>query len=125
MIHIHITSWVLALVFFAISYYFYKSDNQRTAKIIHMITRLTYLLILYSGGDLLISYIQSGTFGEFAAETIVKVAAGLWVIACLEIILIRFAKGKPIKGFFIQLSVALVLVIALGFGRLPWGLLPL
>ncbi|WP_182200061.1 YisL family protein [Paraliobacillus salinarum] len=124
MIHLHITSWVLALILFAMSYYYYKVDKQKTAKITHMITRLSYLLILYSGGDLLVGYIQSGTFNSFAAETIIKVAAGLWVIACIELLLVRFAKGKPVKGFFVQLAVALVIVIALGFGRLPWGLLP-
>ncbi|CQR47008.1 hypothetical protein BN1058_01297 [Paraliobacillus sp. PM-2] len=125
MIHLHITSWVVALILFTISYYFYKANKHKKAKITHMITRLMYLLILYSGGDLLVGYVQSGTFSEFAAETVIKVAAGLWVIVCLELLLIRFVKGKPIKGFFVQLAVALAIVLALGFGRLPWGLLPL
>ncbi|MFB1050059.1 YisL family protein [Paraliobacillus sp. JSM ZJ581] len=125
MIHLHITSWVLALILFIISYYYYKVNKQKTAKITHMVIRLLYVLILYSGGDLLVGYIQSGTFNAFAAETIIKVVAGLWVIVCMELLLVRFAKSKPIKGFFVQLTVALVIVIALGFGRLPWGVLPL
>ncbi|GGM25170.1 UPF0344 protein YisL [Paraliobacillus quinghaiensis] len=125
MIHLHITSWVLALILFAVTYSLYKQDKQKPAKISHMITRVTYLLIIYSGGDLLYGYITSGTWDAYMAEMIVKIAAGLWVVACLEMLLVRYAKGKPIKGFFVQLIVALVIVLALGFGRLPWGLLPL
>lgn len=125
MIHLHITSWVLALILFAVAFSLYKSGKAKSAKIVHMITRITYLGILYSGGDLLVGYIRSGTFNAYAAETAVKVIAGFWVITCIELLLVRYAKGKPVRGFFIQLTVALVIVLALGFGRLPWGVLPL
>ncbi|WP_117170861.1 YisL family protein [Paraliobacillus sediminis] len=125
MIHLHITGWVLALILFAVTFSLYKNKKQKPAKVMHMITRLSYLLILYSGGDLFYNYIVSGTWNSYMAELIIKAAAGLWVIACLEILLVRYAKGKPTKGFMVQLAVSLIIVLALGFGRLPWGFLPL
>ncbi|WP_079709140.1 YisL family protein [Paraliobacillus ryukyuensis] len=124
MIHLHITSWALTLVLFVVAFNLYRADKHKAAKITHMITRLMYLLVLYSGGDLLVGYFQSGTFDAHPAATIVKVLAGLWVIACVEILLVRYAKGKPVVGFFVQLTVAVVLALVLGFGILPWGLLP-
>ncbi|WP_407271681.1 DUF1516 family protein [Radiobacillus sp. PE A8.2] len=115
--HLHITAWVLALILFVLSLIFYK-QGKKAGKILHMVLRLDYLLILYSGGALLTVYFDSGSQ---LGEVIVKSLAGVWVIACLEMILIKISKGKAIKSFGIQLAIALIIVIILGFGRLPLG----
>ncbi|UFU00532.1 YisL family protein [Radiobacillus kanasensis] len=119
--HLHITSWVLAIILLLVALSFYKKDNQKVGKILHMILRLDYLLILYSGGALLTGYFQTG---EMLPEVITKVLAGIWVIAAVEMVLTKTAKNKPVRGTWIQFAIALVLVLALGFGRLPLGLLP-
>ncbi|MDL4842875.1 YisL family protein [Aquibacillus rhizosphaerae] len=120
MVHLHITAWVLALILFFVARMFYKKGN-KAGKILHMILRLDYLLILYSGGSLFTEYL--GT--SFIPEVIVKSLAGIWVIASLEMILVKMTKDKPTKSFWIQLAISLVLVLVLGFGRLPGGLLPM
>lgn len=118
--HLHITSWVLALILFGVAIMLQKQGKAKPAKIMQMVLRVDYLLILYSGGSLLANYFN----GEMLIEAIIKGLAGLWVIAIMEMILIRRKKGKPVVGFWVQFGVAVLITIALGFGRLPLGLLP-
>ncbi|WP_226037688.1 YisL family protein [Aquibacillus saliphilus] len=120
MTHLHITSWVLAFILFVLALLFYKQGN-KAGKILHMVLRLDYLLILYTGGDLLMDYF---TANMMLGEVLVKSFAGLWLISMLEMILIKTKKEKPTKNLWIQLAIAFVIVLALGFGRLPMGILP-
>ncbi|WP_277678521.1 YisL family protein [Gracilibacillus dipsosauri] len=122
MTHLHITAWVLALILLVISYSMYKNGNNKVGKIIHMIVRLDYLLILYSGGSLFADYATAG-LPEFPllGELIVKLIAGLWVISSIEMILVKASKQKPAKSFWIQFVIAFIIVLVLGFFRLPNG----
>ncbi|WP_058308171.1 YisL family protein [Gracilibacillus massiliensis] len=115
MTHLHITAWVLALILLFVSHAFYKKGN-KAGKILHMILRLDYLLILYSGGDL---FAESLAVNSPIFEVIIKGVAGVWVIAAMEMILVKTSKSKPAKNFWIQLVIALVIALVLGFGRLP------
>ncbi|RCW69707.1 YisL family protein [Saliterribacillus persicus] len=118
MTHLHITGWVLALILLFVSYSFYK-QGKKPGKIVHMILRLDYLFILYSGGDLLAEYFRAS--GLPMGEVIVKSLAGLWVIVSMEMILVKTSKGKATKSFWIQLVVAFVIALILGLFRLPYG----
>ncbi|MGD6817710.1 YisL family protein [Metabacillus sp. 113a] len=116
MIHLHITSWILGLVLFFAAYYLHTSGNAKASKIVHMILRVFYILIIVSGVTVVL-----GIYGMYA-EYIIKGVSGLWVIASMEMILVRSRKGKPVRSFWIQLIIALVLVLLLGW-RLPLGFL--
>ncbi|GAA0491603.1 YisL family protein [Salinibacillus aidingensis] len=116
MTHLHITAWVLALILFAIVLAFSnQSGKEKPAKILHMILRLDYLLILYSGGDLFANY------GSMSGELIIKAIAGLWVIIAMEVIAVRKQKGGATKSWWTQLVIAFIIALVLGFGRLPYG----
>ncbi|MDY0406200.1 YisL family protein [Virgibacillus sp. 179-BFC.A HS] len=115
--HLHITAWALALILFLIILMLRKGKG---AKVLQMILRLDYLLILYSGGSLLSYYFQNAS-GAVLGEAIVKGLAGLWVIVALEMISVKTTKGKPAKSWWIQLLIALIITLILGFGRLPLG----
>lgn len=118
--HLHITSWVLAFILVIIVIALHKSGKAKAAKIVHMILRLDYFLILYSGGDLLKHYFN----GTMLTEAIIKSLAGFWIIVAMEMITVRTGKGRSTKGAWIHFLVALVITLALGFGRLPGGFLP-
>jgi uncharacterized membrane protein SirB2 len=119
MTHLHITSWALGLILLIISYVMYKKGS-KAGKILHMILRLDYLLILYSGGDLIAEYARIGFPGfPLLGELIIKLIAGLWVIVAMEMILVKTAKSKQAKSFWIQLIIAAAIAIILGFFRLP------
>ncbi|WP_449354087.1 YisL family protein [Virgibacillus natechei] len=119
--HLHVTSWVLAFILFAVAYILHKQGKAKGAKIVQMILRLDYLLILYSGGSLLMNY-----FGGSAmmGEAIFKGIAGIWAILAMEMILVKMSRRESTKSWWIQAIIAILITIALGFGRLPGGFLP-
>lgn len=113
--HAHITTWVLALILFFVANSLHKSGKAKAAKIVHMILRVMYILVFATGGMLVHLF-----FSGYPFEYIAKVLIGLWVIAAMEMILVRSVKGKSTKSLWIQFVVAVVLVTLLGL-RLPLG----
>lgn len=118
MAHLHITGWVVAFILLFVVTSFYKSGKSKPGKILHMILRLDYLIILFSGITLFFQY------SNISGELIIKVLAGLWAIASIEMITVKTNKDKPTKTWWIQFVIAALLAIILGFGRLPLGVLP-
>lgn len=116
--HLHITSWVLAFILFIVVLILNKKGKAKGAKIVQMILRLDYLLILYSGGELLAYYFNTNMVGE----AIFKGLAGIWAIFALEMISLKSGRKEPTKSWWIQLIIAVVLTLILGFGRLPLGI---
>ncbi|HLQ72600.1 MAG TPA: YisL family protein [Bacillota bacterium] len=112
--HLHITSWVLAFILLIVVTLLHKQGKAKAAKIVQMILRLDYLLILYSGGSLLSIYFG----GDLVALALVKTIAGIWVIASMEMVSIRTGKGRPAQGAWIQFFIALIVTLVLGFGVL-------
>ncbi|MED3689117.1 YisL family protein [Peribacillus butanolivorans] len=109
MTHIHITAWVIGIILFLVTYSMLKSENPK-AKMLHMITRLFYLLIFLTGGMLITD------FGVYA----VKMIVGIIVIAAMEMVLVRTKKGKGTSAMWILFIVAFIFVLYLGFS-LPQG----
>jgi hypothetical protein len=112
MIHVHVTTWFLTLVLFFVAVYLLRANKQKPLKIIQMVLRLFYLLVLGTGLHLLAAYYQ------FQGAALIKGIVGLWVIFSMEFILTRGSKGKPTKIFWIQLVISLVLVFVYGYGIL-------
>lgn len=117
MAHLHITGWVLAIIllFVVTSLYKKKTDG---GKVPHMILRLMYLIILFSGIMLFFQYDTK------PGELFVKVIAGLWAIVAMEMISVRTNKQQPTTSWWIQFVIVVAIAIILGFGRLPLGVLP-
>ncbi|PBB06104.1 MULTISPECIES: YisL family protein [Salimicrobium] len=118
MTHLHIFSWVLALALLALVSTFLNSGNLKPAKISHMILRLDYLLILYSGGDLFASY------SSYGPAVIIKLLVGIWVIASIEMVAVKKKKGQKVTSWWTQLTISVLLALFLGFVMLPMGILP-
>lgn len=120
--HLHITSWALAIILFVLALIFTKQGKYKAAKILQMITRVLYLVILYSGGQLLMVYFDNNS--PLMNEVMFKVMAGIWVIVSMEMITVKSKGDGGTKGWWISLIIAFVIALALGFGRLPLGILP-
>ncbi|WP_173916977.1 YisL family protein [Halobacillus sp. Marseille-Q1614] len=121
MAHLHITSWVIAFVIVGLATTFTRNGNEKAAKIAHMILRADYLLILYSGGSLFANYMNGA---DQMGLAVVKMLIGLWVIAAMEMVTIKYKKKDKAGAWWGQLFVAAVIALILGFGFLPLGILP-
>ncbi|KAB2337173.1 YisL family protein [Cytobacillus depressus] len=113
MIHAHITTWVLALVLFFIALGLHKSGKARGLKVVQMILRLFYLLIIGTGIWILSS------LNSISMLYILKSLLGVAVIGFMEMIIVRSVKGKKTTTFWLLFVVTLILVLYLGFVRLP------
>lgn len=111
--HLHITAWALAIILLIVVTVFYQSGKNKPGKILHMILRLDYLLILYTGGSLFADYATKSS-----GELYVKVVAGLLAIVAMELITVRTSKGKPTGVWWTIFIVAAAIAIVLGFFRL-------
>ncbi|MEN2767676.1 YisL family protein [Ornithinibacillus xuwenensis] len=117
--HLHITAWALAFILFIVAVILHKQGSEKASKIVQMILRLDYLLILYSGGDLIATFFKGDN--PYLVEAIIKGLAGVWVIAAMEMTLGKIKDNDSAKAGWIQLVVAFLITIALGFFRLPNG----
>lgn len=107
MTHLHITAWLLTVILFFIAI---KIKN----KVLHQMIRLGYLSILFTGGWMLLQ------MSSYPWEYIVKAIFGVWIIAVMEMIIIRNEKGKRTQGLWIQFSVVFIATVLLGL-YLPFG----
>src|SRR5690625_2721076 len=95
MTHMHITAWAVGIILFIVVLALMRRDAaNKGAKITHMVLRLFYVLILLTGLDLFFRFYLGAPWSE-TAEAIVKSLAGVWVIAAMEMVLVRTKKGKP------------------------------
>ncbi len=121
--HLHITTWVIGIILFLVVLNLLKKSNEKAAKITHMVLRLFYLFIIITGALLWFNnYSQAG--GSLFTESVVKSLAGVWVIGAMEMVLGATKRGKSAFAGWLQLVIALILVLALGFGKLQLGILP-
>lgn len=115
MTHLHITAWVIAIILLFVVTSFYKQGKEKPGKILHMILRLFFLIILFTGIHLFFIYTK------IDGELIFKVITGIWTIVAMELITVKTKNDKPTKGAWIQFIIAFIIAILLGFGRLPMG----
>jgi uncharacterized membrane protein SirB2 len=116
MTHAHMTAWFLGLVLFLVAFFLQKGGKEKGAKIVKMILRVIYLLILGTGFMMLFTSGMLGT--DLSLQYILKAVAGIWVIGTFEMILSKQAKKQSTKIFWIQFVVAFALALILGF-KLP------
>lgn len=95
----------------------HKSGKAKGAKIVQMILRVLYLLIIASGVGLLFMVYRIDVW------YILKAIVGLWIIGLFEMILSRAINNRKTSVFWIQFVVAWLLVLYLGFVQLPMSFL--
>jgi uncharacterized membrane protein SirB2 len=118
MTHAHMTAWFLALVLFLVAFFLQKGGKAKGAKIVSMVLRVVYLLILATGIMLLFS--PGGIGSDLTLQYIFKAVVGVWVIGSFEMILAKHAKKQRTTMFWISFVIAFALALYLGFS-LPMG----
>lgn len=114
--HLHITAWVVTFILFFVVLYLNKANNAKGAKIVHMITRLFYIITIISGLLIFMKY-SSGNQMLYG----IKFLVGLITIAGFEMVLIRSIKGKSTAVAWIVLIVSFLVTFYLG-AKLPLGI---
>ncbi|AIG24734.1 YisL family protein [Brevibacillus sp. 7WMA2] len=105
----HVGGWEAALVLLILAYVFYRLDKNKIAKILHMILRLMYIIIVVFGAMLLFKFYLSDI------RFIIKGLLGVCTIGLMEMALVRADKHKPNFIFFVGSLVLLVIVVLIGY----------
>ncbi|MDQ0429043.1 MULTISPECIES: YisL family protein [Caryophanaceae] len=112
--HLHITTWVVAVILFLIAAFMQRDSKGR--KILHMVLRLFYVLIIITGLTLFIEWSSSDPmlYG-------IKFLLGVLTIGMMEMVLVRSKKQKPVTMFWALFAVFLFATMFIGF-MLPIGM---
>src|SRR5690606_21855116 len=97
----HIDTWGITLLVFFISFFLLTKDKMKAQKITHMILRILFVVMFVTGFGLVISY-------KFALITIVKMLFALWLIASMEMILIKAKKNQPTSVVWVQFVISAI-----------------
>jgi len=101
--HTHAASWIIMIILFLVSFFISRP------KVTHMILRLFYLIMIFTGGYMLIQGSLPGAFH-------LKALAAIILIGMMEMILVRKKKGKSTLPFWIVFIILLALVLLIGYG---------
>lgn len=112
--HVHITTWVIGILLFLVAAFMNRDSKGR--KIVHMILRLFYILIIITGLALFIEWSSSD-----AMQYGLKFLFGLLTIGMMEMVLVRSKKQKPVTLFWVLFAVFLFVTMFFGF-KLPVGI---
>ncbi|MDE5412480.1 YisL family protein [Alkalihalobacterium chitinilyticum] len=111
LLHTHSSSWAITVLLFFIAYFLIKANKEKGAKIVHMILRLFYVIMVLTGIGLLIQW-------NFAFTFVLKGILAISLIYFMEMILVRTKKDALAgKGpyYWIMFVATLVLVVLIGF----------
>ncbi|MEK4384877.1 YisL family protein [Solibacillus sp. FSL W7-1464] len=105
--HMHITTWVIALILF-----FIVALSGKKLKAVHMILRLMYILVIVTGLSLFLEWRDK--ISESGMNYDMKVLFGILVIGFMEMVLVRKSKGKSVNMFWVLFGIVLLITLYLG-----------
>ncbi|MEG0386529.1 MAG: YisL family protein [Solibacillus sp.] len=105
--HMHITTWVIALVLFFIAAF---ASKKLTG--VHMGLRAVYILLIITGGALFLEWRDK--IAESGMNYDIKVLFGILLIGFMEMILVRKNKGKSVNVLWVLFAIALAVTLYLG-----------
>ncbi|MGN7236153.1 DUF1516 family protein [Priestia megaterium] len=108
-LHIHVTLWTLLIISFVVSLILHRAGKAKGQKILHMVARLLYLLVLVSGLHML------AVWYHFQGAALIKGIAGVLVLVGMEMVLVRTEKRKRTGVAWGVLVIALILVFYYGY----------
>ncbi|MBS4172016.1 YisL family protein [Bacillus sp. FJAT-49736] len=111
----HITTWVIAIILFIVALLLHKAGKERGARIVQMIVRLFYILVIVTGALLFFNNqsVDPALYG-------VKLLVGLIVIVLMEMILVRTMKKKGTGILWLLFVILFLAALYLGL-KLPLG----
>jgi hypothetical protein len=105
----HAGSWAILVLLFLIAFLLAKGGKAKGAKIVGMVLRLFYIIMLVSGAGMLFGY-------GFPIMYIVKAVLAVLMIGMMEMIVGRTKRKESTGMFWIILIVLLALVVLMGYG---------
>lgn len=128
MLHLHLTALIIAVILFIAVYAMYKKDNtkeNKTALILHMVLRVFYVLILFSGIMVYVGNMEGISNAGDHMRYGIKALLGLFSIGFMEMAVVRLKKKSAKASMFLIICLVLIVATVILGSILPLGMLSL
>lgn len=126
MLHLHLTAIIVSIILFIAVYFMYKKNNtgeNKPAFIMHMVLRLLYLLVLFSGFMVYVGNMEGISNAGSHMQYGIKALLGILSIGLMEIAIVRLKKNsKKANVLMVICLIAIVATVIMG-AMLPLGML--
>ena len=126
MIHLHITAIVVSIILFLVVYFMYRGNNSadnKGAKILHMVLRLFYLIVLFSGLMIYVGNMEGISNSGGHMQYGIKVLLGLLSVVFMEVSIVRLKKQSTSATMLMILTLVLIIATIVMGSVLPLGIL--
>ncbi|CAD2079955.1 DUF1516 family protein [Jeotgalicoccus meleagridis] len=126
MIHLHITAIVVSIILFLVVYFMYRGNNSadnKVAKILHMVLRLFYLIVLFSGLMIYVGNMEGISNSGSHMQYGIKVLLGLLSVVFMEVSIVRLKKQSTSATMLMILTLVLIIATIVMGSVLPLGIL--
>lgn len=126
MVHLHLTALIIAFILFIVVYAMYKKDNtkeNRTAFILHMVLRVFYVLVLFSGIMVYVNNMEGISNAGDHMRYGIKALLGLLSIGFMEMAVVRLKKHSAQATIFLVICLVLIVATVILGSILPLGVL--
>jgi uncharacterized membrane protein SirB2 len=109
--HPHAYFWMILVLLFIVTFFLYRANVAKGAKITHMVLRLFYVIMIVTGIALLV-------LKAFLFTYIIKGLLALLLIYLMEMILVKTKKGisgKSLASYWVLCLAALLVVVLIGY----------
>ncbi|WYP25629.1 DUF1516 family protein [Alkalihalobacillus sp. FSL W8-0930] len=118
----HAGSWAIMILLFLVAYFLFRWGKPKGSKIVYMIVRLLYVIMLASGIGLLVLRFNSySNFGDFASANwsfLIKGVLAIMLIGIMEVIMGKTKRTEQTGSVWIVFIVLTAVVVALGYLKL-------
>ncbi|WP_062197576.1 DUF1516 family protein [Massilibacterium senegalense] len=115
MLHGHVTGWALLIILFIVAGILAKKGNEKGTKVVQMIMRVLYLVVIATG----VGIIFSANYGSLIAPLTTKIVLAIVLIGLMEMTIPKMKRGENTGLFWVLSFVIFGVILYLGYNVLP------
>lgn len=117
MLHGHVTGWALLVILFIVAGILAKKGNEKGTKVVQMIMRGLYVVIIVTGIGLIFSV--DDHYQSFLAPLITKVVLAIVLLGLMEMTISKMKQRENTTIFWVISLIVFGIILYLGYNVLP------
>ena len=126
MLHLHLTAIIVSLILFIAVFAMYKKNNSsdnKPALILHMVLRVFYLLVLFSGIMIYVGNMEGISAAGSHMQYCIKALLGILSVVFMEVAVVRLKKHSASANVLLVVTLILIIAAVIMGSTLPLGML--
>ncbi|SDK18985.1 Protein of unknown function [Jeotgalicoccus aerolatus] len=124
MLHLHLTAIIVSLILFIAVFAMYKKNNSSDNKptlILHMVLRVFYLLVLFSGIMIYVGNMEGISAAGSHMQYGIKALLGILSVVFMEVAVVRLKKHSASANVLLVVTLILIIAAVIMGSTLPLG----